>query len=379
MKTLVSTLAEKPLPPLAVTRPPSDPVDLLLLGVQIWNEWRESEGQVQPDLRELSMPEADLALVNFGGVDLRRADFHGADLSRAILAGADLGLANLRGANLRTADLNWAFLRDADLSGADLSEAILEDANLQGADLTGADLSTANLQGADLRGANLFGTAVPHANFHEATLGNTRFGDVDLSSARGLLTVKHFAPSTIGIDTFYRSKGEIPEAFLRGAGVPEAFIRLAGTQPQKRERTYSCFVCHSIRDRRFCDRLHADLQAYGVRTWYFQGDAPGPKRFLAELVAHPRMFDKVIVVCSRHSLETPAILRELEDAMRRESESRERILFPLRIDNYMLKEWQYDRKAEVARKVVADFRGWNRSAVKYESAFKELLDALKAT
>jgi hypothetical protein len=36
--------------------------------------------------------------------------------------------------------------------------------------------------------------------------------------------VKHGAPSSIGIDTIYRSAGKVPEGFLRGAGVPETFI-----------------------------------------------------------------------------------------------------------------------------------------------------------
>jgi len=45
-----------------------------------------------------------------------------------------------------------------------------------------------------------------------------------LSAVKGLETVTHRGPSTIGPDTIYRSQGKIPEAFLRGAGVPDDFI-----------------------------------------------------------------------------------------------------------------------------------------------------------
>jgi hypothetical protein len=40
----------------------------------------------------------------------------------------------------------------------------------------------------------------------------------------GLDTAHHDGPSTVGLDTIYNSKGQISEAFLRGAGVPKNFI-----------------------------------------------------------------------------------------------------------------------------------------------------------
>ena len=39
----------------------------------------------------------------------------------------------------------------------------------------------------------------------------------------------HNGPSTIGVDTIYRSQGKIPEAFLRGAGLPDEFIAYIGS------------------------------------------------------------------------------------------------------------------------------------------------------
>jgi hypothetical protein len=55
-------------------------------------------------------------------------------------------------------------------------------------------------------------------------MGWTRVGNVDLRTVQGLATVTDVGPSTIGIDTLYRSNSQIPEGFLRGAGVPEDFI-----------------------------------------------------------------------------------------------------------------------------------------------------------
>ncbi|MGA2601256.1 MAG: pentapeptide repeat-containing protein, partial [Bryobacteraceae bacterium] len=86
--------------------------------------------------------------------------------------------------------------------------------DLGGADLRGADLSEARLTDAGLRGAQ----------FTRALFGWTILSGLDLREAKGLETVIHQGPSTIGIDTVVASNGEIPEIFLRGAGVPDSFI-----------------------------------------------------------------------------------------------------------------------------------------------------------
>jgi hypothetical protein len=64
----------------------------------------------------------------------------------------------------------------------------------------------------DLRGANL-----NEANLSSCVCESTVSGAVDLSAVVGLDTIHHTGPSTIGIDTFFKSKGKIPEVFLRGA------------------------------------------------------------------------------------------------------------------------------------------------------------------
>src|SRR5713226_5348220 len=65
-------------------------------GGRLWNEWREKNPTVQPDLRG----------ANFSGAELGNADLVGADLS---------------GANLREVDLTGGHLRKVNLAGADLT------------------------------------------------------------------------------------------------------------------------------------------------------------------------------------------------------------------------------------------------------------------
>jgi hypothetical protein len=72
------------------------------------------------------------------------------------------------------------------------------------------------------------------------------------------------------------------------------------------------------------------------------------------------------------------VLREIEGTLQQEDQEAKNILFPIRIDNYLLDVWEHPRKADVLAKVVGDFRDWDRSEDKYDDAFKRLLKALEA-
>jgi Pentapeptide repeats (8 copies) len=90
----------------------------LMHDVPAWNEWRQENSKVKPDLSYAVMRGADLMLANLAGADL-----HEADLVLANMRGADLRHANLAGANLVGARLTGVDLAHANICGADLSTA----------------------------------------------------------------------------------------------------------------------------------------------------------------------------------------------------------------------------------------------------------------
>jgi uncharacterized protein YjbI with pentapeptide repeats len=191
----------------------------LLREIEEWNAWRAKNPRAQ--------------------IDLRNAVLIGYELRQANLAGANMTGAHLGGAYLDRAQLVSAVLKKAKLFRAHLGAADLQGANLQGADLGGAHLADANLTGANLRGAllrgtNFYGAHLDKADLHKAQLGRTIFGNVDLSAVKGLQSVDHVEVSTIGLDTFYKSKGKIPEIFLEQAGIPDAMrLQLAAIFKQR--------------------------------------------------------------------------------------------------------------------------------------------------
>jgi uncharacterized protein YjbI with pentapeptide repeats len=154
-------------------------VALLKQSVDAWNEWRNENPKVNPDLAGANLAEAYLR-----GANLSLADLSGANLGQAHLGGANLGGANLDGANLEAAyldgvdlsgaNLHWANLSGAILSGANLIDANVDQANLDGADLSDANLTRAYLDGANLSDVNLELSALRDTSLREACLSGCR-------------------------------------------------------------------------------------------------------------------------------------------------------------------------------------------------------------
>jgi TIR domain-containing protein/pentapeptide repeat protein len=180
-----------------------------------------------------------------------------------------------------------------DLSEVDLSEEDLSEVDLSKADLHGADLSKANLCAAYFHITSLRQVALREADLTRARFGGTLLSATDLSETEGLETVRHLAPSSISIDTIYRSSGKIPEVFLRGCGIPETFITFAKSLIGKPLEFYSCFISYSHADKSFARRLHDQLQACGIRCWLDEQQIlPGDKVF-DEVDRGIQLWDKV--------------------------------------------------------------------------------------
>jgi uncharacterized protein YjbI with pentapeptide repeats len=326
----------------------------ILENVGAWNDWRKANAETVPGLREADLGRAHLSLAN-----LSRAELNGANLLGADLSGANLSRANLGGANLSGVDLRVANLTEADLHGADLSAAFLIEANLIRANLLGADLS-------------------------DAFTGYTTFGYNDLSDVKGLETVHHDGPSTIGIDTIYRSHGNIPLAFLRGAGVPDNFIEYMGSLTGKALEFYSCFISYSTKDQEFADRLHADLQNKGVRCWFAPHDIQAGKKIHEQIDEAIRRYERLLLILSPNSMDSEWVKTEIRKARKRERTEKKRVLFPVRLVSFeAIRDWELfdadegkDLAVEIREYYIPDFSDW-KNHDSYAKGFQNLLRDLK--
>lgn len=386
-------------------------IELLKRGEEYYSTWKRNNEKILLDLSEADLrniklihciiDEAKFTKANLDKADFRQSNLFGSYFDKAIMTNIDLSFtdislasfqnSNLNGANLFGATLVEANLSGADLTGADLMRANLTAANLRNANLEGANLQDAFLMGADLRGANLSETSLYYSvfalnelkdtNFSKANMDSTVIVDCDLSECRGLNTIHHSSPSSIGIDTIIRShihSGDVllPElvTFFLEAGIPKELVTEISKIVSK-IKYYSVFICYGHPDEDFAQRLYMALRSKGVSCWYYPTNYTIGEITWREIKRKLRETDKMIVICSVNSLSRPAVKKEIEDQI---DDDPEKIL-PISIDNkwksddFHVRTRTMDLKPFLITKNYADFS--DKSL--YSKSIEQLLFSLK--
>lgn len=350
-------------------------------GAKVIREWRRRHPEEHLNLRG-----ADLRLLNLTGADLS-----GANLDHADLSGGHLREANLSGALLLCTDLYSADLARANLSGAFLTMTNLLMTNLNEADLVKAELNYVNLVLTNLVGANLNEASLSNSNirrafFRDADLRKARLTwtsitGCNLAEAKGLETIQHNSPSSIGVDTLmisFRSAGNkfTPElrTFFLNAGVP---VELLEELPRiiSRIKYYSVFVAYGEPDREFAMRLTDDLKAKGVQCWLYPTDYTAGERTWHEIGQKRKESEKMIVICSARSLIRDGLLKEIEEQVDEDPDK----MIPVSLDPL----WQ--EKGFLVMRAGRDFKPFLldknyvnfHSEVVYEKSLEKLLKGLR--
>ncbi len=356
---------------------------ILRQGVEVWNQWRQDNPQIFADLSDMFLYGAELIGANLSGSNLS-----GTNLSNASLCDAVMSLAFLNGANLINSDLRDADLSDANLIDTDFTRANLNRADLSGADLSGASLKGANLRDAilshtDLKGTYLRSTYLRSADFSNTDIGGTVFADVDLSEVKALETARHLGPSSISIDTIYKSKGQIPEIFLRGCGVPDIFIEYMHALTAKPFEFYSCFISYSHADAAFAQRLHDTLQGKGVRCWLDEKDARLGVPITHNIESGIRLTDKFLLCCSKESLGSNWVNFEIDLALHRETELRQETagnpwrIIPLDLDGHLFSSEYSGEALRIRNRLAGDFTGWKTDSDKFDRQIARVMQAIR--
>ena len=305
------------------------------------------------------------------GIDLTKSSlrlvFSDVDLTNACFAEADLAFchfdANLSKANFARADLAWA----------NFGRSNLTDANLRGTDLRHTEFKSADLSRCD---------------FSSACLDRTALLDVSLISLCESVEITHDGPSYVDHRSIVRSLGAASlKDFLLQVGMPAVFseylVNCARSLDEQGafSMLQSTFISYGAPDENFARRLSVELEANGVRTFFFPAHAaPGKKlhRLMREGVNE---YDRVILICSQHSLNRTGVLNEIEETLQREArDGGASYLIPIRLDDFVFEAWSplnADIAQSVRDRVVADFTGAETSESIFNRGLMRLLSALK--
>jgi len=362
-------------------------LSILDQGVKIWNRWRQENSSIYPDLREAKLNYKKLRGVDFDWADLQNAELLYTDLSEARLGGANLNYTNFSQATLNNANFSTATLEGADLTQANLTGAYLNAVDLSYAQISRADLGGAALREAYFHSTIINGTNLRGADLTRASMEATMLVNMDLSSITGLATISHRGPSSIGVDTLYRSEGKIPTRFLRGCGVPDNLLEYIPSLVGAVEpiQFYSCFISYSHNDEDFVQRLYSRMRDYHLRVWFALEDMKGGVKVHEQIDQAIRMYDKLVLVLSEDSLQSEWVMTELYKARQAELQHNRRKLFPIRLVKMdSIKAWKCfdaDTGKDLAREVreyfIPDFTRWKDHDA-FEREFAKLLASLKA-
>jgi len=169
------------------------------------------------------------------------------------------------------------------------------------------------------------------------------------------------------------------EVFLRNVGVPGPIIdmipSLVGSL--KPIDFYSCFISYSSKDQDFAERLHADLQAKGVRCWFAPEHMRTGDKIRYRVDESIRNYDKLVIVLSQYSVASLWVEHEVETALAKELEGKPNVIFPIRLDQAVMDSKEGWASHIRLTRHITDFTQW-KDHDHYQKAFNRLLRDLKA-
>lgn len=335
-------------------------------------------------LTDANFQNATFESANLSYATLAGANFTGATLAHARIANSESAGAMLIGANLAYANLVTSNLFRVDFSGADLSNS-----HLSSSDLSNSDLSDSNLFGADLVGTILHEASITRANLSRAKLAHTVLSNLDLSSlCHADPPVEHEGPSIIDYRAVTRSLHSPKlKTFLQHAGMPEVFIEYmidcARTLDSRGvfNLLQSTFLSYGSPDEFFARRLYEALHRNGVTTFFFPEHAVPGKKLGRMMRQGVNDYDRIVLVCSKDSLDRKPVLAELEHSLAREDrEGGTALIIPMLLDDYLFSGWNPphpDVLLTLKDRVAADFRGWDTDSATFDRGLQRLISALK--
>jgi len=213
-------------------------------------------------------------------------------------------------------------------------------------------------------------------------MSHTFLSGSTLSGAKGLETCIHHSGSGVDLDTI-RISGTLPINFLRGCGLSDTFIEYIPSLVENPLEFYSCFISYSHADKVFARRLHDTLQGHGIRCWRDEKQLLPGHDIYEEVDRGIRLWDKILLCCSKASLQSWWVDNEIgkafakEQLLMKQTGQKVLALIPIDLDGYLFK-WQNGKADEVRRRYAANFTNWQKDEGAFERQIERVIRALRS-
>lgn len=278
-------------------------------------------------------------------------------------------------------------IKNAIFNNCNFHESNFIGANLIGCKFINCNIGHSNFYRATIKKCSFKKSYLGHSNFSESEVYNTqfqtcRFHNTILYRAyfqevTGLESSIYEGFSYIDLD-HTRDRDKIPLSFIRGVGTPEFLIDAMHNKDKYSIEFYSCFISYSNIDFKFANKLYSDLQNAGIRCWFAPEDMKTGDKIRNKIDESIRIYDKLLLILSSESVNSFWVEHEVENAFDKEGKTKSTVLFPIRIDNSVMKSesgWSAKIKRE---RHIADFLKWKNNK-DYSSSLKKLVQDLKST
>lgn len=184
-------------------------------------------------------------------------------------------------------------------------------------------------------------------------------------SPKAILYTKHIAiPHEIIMDSF-ASQNLLVEVIDESALYRSVFLSYGGT------------------DNEIASTINQHLKNKGIKTWFFQDDAPPGQKLHRVMHAGVNNHDRVLLICSKQSLSRKGVLNEIERALEREAaEGGADILIPITLDDYVYGNWAPERPdlaSQVRSRVITKVNFQNNNNDQIQRQLDKLAKALLKT
>lgn len=252
------------------------------------------------------------------------------------------------------------------------------------------------LAGDDSYDLKVKNSEIIYSHFKDYNLANTTFNDVEMRSVSFIdcnINNRTFANNVrifgsgqlLYIDIQSILKSDIDKATLKLFGIHNESAKEYIQDLATEVKYQSIFISYSFKDKIFAQALSHEFMSRGVKSFFWERDAPGGKRLKHIMYENVNNHDRLLFIASEHSLKSEACHYELQEAREKQDKEWRDIYFPIHIDNYLFEL----RKDDIPRKhrdvfwenieEVKEFHSKDFSAFKTEEDFKspEFEEAVK--